>query len=379
MDRSRGLRVSKTKTPTCHGWRSVRDILGGPGRNRTTDTRIFNPRINAVTATCFERARDEAAAAEAAVMAGEPLGLLHGLPIGIKDLEETDGLLTTYGSPIYREQCAGRDNALVARAARGRRHRRRQDQRARDGRRRQHAATRCGAPPAIRSIRRSMPAARRAARRRRWPATCCRCAPAPTPAVRCAFPAAKCGVVGFRPSPGLVPSERKLLGWTPISVVGPMGRTVADTCLQLGATAGTRHADPLSYPVDAAGLLRARGPRPGAAARGLHRGLRRLRRSTTASARCSARRSPRCAICSRLRRGQLRRSARRTAASTCCAPRAFVAGYRGGLRARPGSLGPNMRANYEMGAAHDAGRRAWAQAEQTRIFRRFQAPSATTT
>jgi Asp-tRNA(Asn)/Glu-tRNA(Gln) amidotransferase A subunit family amidase len=35
------------------------------------------------------------------------------------------------------------------------------------------------------------------------------------------IPAAKCGVVGFRPSPGLVPSERKLLGWTPISVVGP--------------------------------------------------------------------------------------------------------------------------------------------------------------
>ncbi|MES2347722.1 MAG: amidase family protein, partial [Pseudomonadota bacterium] len=47
-----------------------------------------------------------------------------------------------------------------------------------------------------------------------------------------------CGVVGFRPSPGLVPSERKLLGWTPISVVGPMGRDVADTVLQLRASAG---------------------------------------------------------------------------------------------------------------------------------------------
>ncbi|WP_459655587.1 amidase family protein, partial [Achromobacter xylosoxidans] len=39
------------------------------------------------------------------------------------------------------------------------------------------------------------------------------------------IPAAKCGVVGFRPSPGVVPSVRKPLGWTPISVVGPMGRT----------------------------------------------------------------------------------------------------------------------------------------------------------
>ena len=43
MDRTRGLRVSQTKTPTSDGWRCVNDVLGGPGRNRTTDTRIFNP------------------------------------------------------------------------------------------------------------------------------------------------------------------------------------------------------------------------------------------------------------------------------------------------------------------------------------------------
>jgi Asp-tRNA(Asn)/Glu-tRNA(Gln) amidotransferase A subunit family amidase len=63
------------------------------------------------------------------------------------------------------------------------------------------------------------------------------------------IPAAKCGVVGFRPSPGLVPSERKLLGWTPISVVGPMGRDVADTVLQLRATIGCIMSDPLGYAV----------------------------------------------------------------------------------------------------------------------------------
>ncbi|MFX7621112.1 amidase family protein, partial [Acinetobacter baumannii] len=49
----------------------------------------LNPHINSVTATCFERARKEARAAEQAVMDGTELGLLHGLPIGIKDLEET--------------------------------------------------------------------------------------------------------------------------------------------------------------------------------------------------------------------------------------------------------------------------------------------------
>src|SRR5471032_1178714 len=43
MDRTRGLRVPETTTPTCVSGRCVRDVLGGPGRNRTTDTRIFNP------------------------------------------------------------------------------------------------------------------------------------------------------------------------------------------------------------------------------------------------------------------------------------------------------------------------------------------------
>jgi Asp-tRNA(Asn)/Glu-tRNA(Gln) amidotransferase A subunit family amidase len=43
----------------------------------------INPAVNAVTATCFGRAREEARAAEAAVMRGDALPLLHGLPIGI--------------------------------------------------------------------------------------------------------------------------------------------------------------------------------------------------------------------------------------------------------------------------------------------------------
>ena len=43
MDRTRGLWNPQTTTPTGEGWRCVNDVLGGPGRNRTTDTRIFNP------------------------------------------------------------------------------------------------------------------------------------------------------------------------------------------------------------------------------------------------------------------------------------------------------------------------------------------------
>src|SRR6186713_994735 len=75
----------------------------------------LNPAVNAVTAVCYERARAEARAAENAIMKGEALGLLHGLPTGIKDLDETGGLLTTYGSPLYRDFVPARDNAMVAR------------------------------------------------------------------------------------------------------------------------------------------------------------------------------------------------------------------------------------------------------------------------
>ena len=43
IDRTRGLPLPEMKTPICMDRRFVRYVLGGPGRNRTTDTRIFNP------------------------------------------------------------------------------------------------------------------------------------------------------------------------------------------------------------------------------------------------------------------------------------------------------------------------------------------------
>ena len=72
----------------------------------------INPAVNAVTATCYDEARKHAQAAERAVLNGEPLGLLHGLPLGVKDLEDTAGLLTTYGSPMSRGNVPSRDVVL---------------------------------------------------------------------------------------------------------------------------------------------------------------------------------------------------------------------------------------------------------------------------
>src|SRR5579859_7768550 len=59
--------------------------------------------VNALVARDFERARAAARSAEQAVTRGDQLAALHGLPIGIKDLEDVGGLRTTYGSPIFRD------------------------------------------------------------------------------------------------------------------------------------------------------------------------------------------------------------------------------------------------------------------------------------
>lgn len=329
-----------------------------------------NPYINAVTATDYERAGAAARAAEQAVMRGEPLGLLHGLPLGVKDLEPTAGLLTTYGSPIHRGNVPTQDVELVARLRRA---------------------------GAIVTAKTNVPEMGAGANSRNpvWGATgnpfnpnlnaggssggsaaalACDMLPVCTGSDTggsLRIPAAKCGVVGFRPSPGVVPSTRKPLGWTPISVVGPMGRTVADACLQLAASAGPHAGDPLSYPLDPLSFLH-----PGAADPGS------LRVAYTEDFGL-------CAVDDGIRAVFREKIAAMRHLFAACDPieldlgdahrcfdvlraEAFVAGMQEAYEKDPDSLGANPRANYEMGAAMSLKDCAWAQAEQTRILQRFQ-------
>jgi amidase len=74
-----------------------------------------NPSVNALVSLDPDRALEGAAAADAALAAGTPVGPLHGLPFAFKDTHEVAGWRTTYGSPVRADHVPARDELLVAR------------------------------------------------------------------------------------------------------------------------------------------------------------------------------------------------------------------------------------------------------------------------
>ncbi|MBU0893224.1 MAG: amidase, partial [Gammaproteobacteria bacterium] len=152
---------------------------------------------------------------------------------------------------------------------------------------------------------------------------------------------------------------------------GPMGRTVEEACLQLAATAGMSAGDPLSYPLDPMSFLLPETV-----------DLSRLRVAYTEDfGACAVDNSIRAVFRQKMQ-------AMKHLFASCDAididlgdvhrcfdvlrAEAFVASTREAYERDPTSLGPNTRANYEMGAAMTLLDSAWAQAEQTRILARFQ-------
>ncbi len=331
-----------------------------------------NPTLNAVTATIWPRARKEAKEAEAAVKRGDDLGPLHGLPLGVKDLDDAVGLPTTQGSPIFAKNMPKRDGIMVAS---------------------------CRAAGAIVVGKTNVPEFGAGANTNNpvWgptgnpfdPKRICggssggsAVALATSMLPLCTgsdtggslrIPAAFCGVVGVRGSPGLVPSERRGLGWTPLSVLGPMGRSTGDAALMLSAIAKYDSQDPFSHPSVDGSVFRELRPVD----------LSKLRVAVTEDFGF-------CPVDNRIRATFKDRVKRFRAAFAKCdvatpdmgeADRAFevlravsfLAGHKENYEKRRHLLGPNLIANYEEGLRYSAGDVAWAHAEQTRIYRRVQA------
>ena len=75
----------------------------------------LNPQLNAFLITTRDAALATAKAAEEAVVRGDPLGALHGLPLPIKDTQMTKGIRTTSGSIVFKDRVPERDAAVVER------------------------------------------------------------------------------------------------------------------------------------------------------------------------------------------------------------------------------------------------------------------------
>ena len=216
----------------------------------------INPRVNAYCTVVAERALADARGAEAGVMRGDALGVLHGLPISFKDLTATAGIRTTMGSRIFEHWVPDEDAIVVERARRAgavvlgktntpefgckgvtdnlvfghTRNPWKLDRIAGGSSGGAAAAVAAGLGPLAEgsdlagSIR---------------------------------IPAAVCGVVGFKPSLGRVPLWPALNGWTGFSHTGPITRTVADAALLLSAWAGPDERDPKSLPATGEDFARA--------------------------------------------------------------------------------------------------------------------------
>ena len=74
-----------------------------------------NPRFGAFCAVAADDAREAAAAAEVAVMTGEVLGALHGVPVSVKDLVFTRRLVTAGGSRLFADHVPEEDAVCVER------------------------------------------------------------------------------------------------------------------------------------------------------------------------------------------------------------------------------------------------------------------------
>ncbi|MGJ4886717.1 amidase [Bradyrhizobium sp. HKCCYLRH3099] len=337
-----------------------------------------NPAVNAVVTLDEPGARAAAKAAEAELARGEDKGPLHGLPVLIKDTQDTAGMRSTYGSPILADNVPATDQASVARLRAagaiifGKTN---TPEWAAGGNTRNPVFGATGNP---------FDPLRSAAGSSGGSAVALACGMAPLASGSdtggsLRNPAGFSGIVGMRPSYGLVASEKRAHGWSCLSTDGPMARNVADTALMLSVMASDDARDPLAYTL------------PGEAVRGQPArwavppqvDLRKLKLAFTEDFGFA----PTEQLIRRAFRARVTRIAPLFADAAESAPdcsgadetfavlRAslFLTQHGKNYRERPGMIGPNVRANVEEGLSYSLEDFSRAAANQTRIYRSYQA------
>ena len=205
----------------------------------------LNPKLNAIVTLVADQARDRARQAETAVMKGEPLGPMHGLPIGVKDVTTTAGIRTTFASPLFKDYVPEEDAEAVRRLK---------------------------AAGAIVLAKTNTPEFACGANtnnvlfgptRNPWNPALSPAGSSGGSAVAVAsgmlpiaqgtdfgcsirIPAAFCGIVGLRPTPGLTPSHPMALAWDPGQLHGPLARDAEDAALMLDSLVGFSRISPIS-------------------------------------------------------------------------------------------------------------------------------------
>ena len=204
-----------------------------------------NPKVNAIVTLLPEQAMNQARAADNALNRGSEVGPLHGLPVAHKDLVNTKGIRTTFGSPIFQNFVPDQDALIVERL-------------------KQAGAITIGktnTPEFGAGSQTYNEVFGETLNPYDNTKTCGGSSGGAAVALACGMvpiadgsdmggslrnPANFCNVVGFRTSPGRVPVWPALLGWFSISVQGPMARTVQDTALMLSTIAGPDPRSPIA-------------------------------------------------------------------------------------------------------------------------------------
>lgn len=204
-----------------------------------------NPDVNAVVTLVAERARAEAAAADERLVAGEPTGPLHGLPMAHKDTHRAAGVRTTFGSLTMRDHVPDDDELVIERVRAAGAITIGKTNTPEFGAGSQTFNEIFGATrnpyDLSKTVGGSSGGAAAALATGMHPL-----ADGSDMGGSLRNPAAFCNVAGLRPSPGRVPTYPNDAAWATMSVQGPMARTVGDLGLLLSVMAGPDPRSPIA-------------------------------------------------------------------------------------------------------------------------------------